>query len=145
MYKLIEMYDESRQRLLLLSSKQIERMNRMHSTILAAKSEPSLQNFLFALAKERSVLLNRLNGKQNLFKGDTPGTIDELNNLTSYSNISLHLENQVQRNTKRLIEGSTHYLRELSRIYMLAMGPDNFLPQELVVEKSLAEIPEFFS
>lgn len=51
----------------------------------------------------------------------------------------------MERSTKRLIAGSTHYLRELSRIYMLTMGRDTFLPVELAIDEKLAEIPQFFS
>lgn len=91
MYKLIEMYDQGRQRLLLLSSKQIERMNRKQAKLLTQKSEPSLQNFLFALAKERSVLLDRLNRKINVFEGDAPAVVDSVSGRPRASNIPAYL------------------------------------------------------
>jgi hypothetical protein len=120
-------------------------MNRTQTDILTEKSEPSLRAFLLTLAKERSVLLDRLNGASHLFKGNTPANVDNLKDFTSDDQLSVYLQMAVRKNSKRLIEGSTYYLRELSRVYQLLMGVDNFLPQNLAIDKTLADIPEFFS
>jgi hypothetical protein len=48
-------------------------------------------------------------------------------------------------NQKRLIAGSTYYLRELSRLFMIVMGRDNFLPKDMAITKEFADIPQFFA
>lgn len=91
MYTLIEMYDQSRQKLLFLSSKHIERMNRLTSAVLTEKSQPNLQTFLFSLAKNRSVLLDRLKGQPNPLQGDAPQALDNLGKSENVSRLSQHL------------------------------------------------------